>query len=427
MGDEKRLVDRRTVLGGISVGVFGLAGCVQDIAGGGDGDGGGEGDGSITVTGVWAGEEQEDFEAVIGHVEDETGLTIDYESRTTDSLLTETLMDYESGTAPADIVVMPSPARIRSDAGNGHLEPVGGTWDESGYAVDPERVSVDGDVYAAPFKMDLKPGFWYRQSFFEDNGLSVPEDWQGFQDLLAEIDGIDGVDAPIASGNGDGWPLSDITEGFFNRQENGAQLQQGLISGDADFTDDRVVSALEEIQTLHMDGYFSELREFGTQYEFFWENRLPLYFMGSFTPAQDAIQDPEDLGVFRLPGVDGITSSVNWFTVPAYSENTDSAKEALSASISPDGQQVWAERGGFIASSTEVPDDAYQLEVMAQLPDVADEVTVVPDLDDALGNPFQEEFWSQLKGLWSDPGSDLNTIAQRLDEVQDETLEGGEE
>ncbi|TKX52688.1 carbohydrate ABC transporter substrate-binding protein, partial [Halorubrum sp. SP9] len=79
---------------------------------------------------------------------------------------------------------------------------------------------------------------------------------------------------PIASGNGTGWPLSDITEGFFMRQEDGASLQQGLISGDASFTDDRVAAAFDEIKMLHDEGYFSQTRDFGVQYEYFWDNSL---------------------------------------------------------------------------------------------------------------------------------------------------------
>jgi multiple sugar transport system substrate-binding protein len=397
-----------------------------------DGDGGeeteegGQMGGSISVTGVWSGGEQEDFMAVVDFVQEQTGLEIEYHPRTTDDLLTGTLMDYESGTAPADVVVMPSPARIRSDAQNGHLEPVGDTWNPDQYAVDPERVTVDDEVYAAPFKMDLKPGFWYRKSFFEEHGLSEPGSWDEFMTLLDEISGIDGVDAPIASGNGTGWPLSDVTEGFFLRQENGPELQQNLISGDASFTDDRVRTAFEEIQGLLQDGYFSQTRQFGVQYEYFWDNSLPLYFMGSFTPAQEAVQDPSDLGVFRLPGTTGITSSVNWFTVPTYSENVEAARAALEQFVSAEGQQVWVERGGFIASNTQIPQDAYQIEVMAQLPQLADEVTVVPDLDDALGNPFQEEFWSQLKGLWADPSASLDSVVEGLDQAHQETLSGGE-
>ena len=418
MDDDTWSIDRRTVLNGIGAGLVGLAG--SNVAAAQQG-------GSIDVTGVWSGQEQEDFMAVVDYVQQQTGVQIEYHPRTTDALLTGTLLDYESGVAPADVVVMPSPGRIRSDARNGHLESVGDTWDPQNFAVRPDRVTVDGNVYAAPFKLDLKPGFWYRKSFFEENDLSVPGTYDEFLSLLDTISGIEGVDAPIASGNGDGWPLSDITEGFILRQENGAQLQQDLINGDAQFTDDRVRSAFQEIKDLHNQGYFSTLRQFGVQYEYFWDNSLPLYFMGSFTPAQDAIQDPSDLGVFRLPGVSGITSSVNWFTVPTYSDNVQAAKTALETFVSADAQRVWVERGGFIASNTNIPQEAYQIEAMAKLPDLADELTVVPDLDDALGNPFQQEFWSQLKGFWADPDADIGSILQGLNQAHQNTLAEGED
>ncbi|WP_430505752.1 ABC transporter substrate-binding protein [Haloparvum sp. PAK95] len=432
MPDDQRgsLRTRRDVLktaGAASVvGTSGLAGCFGGSSEGGGSDATDSSDGesgsSVDITGVWSGSEQEDFSAVMSFVEENTGIGLEYHPRDTDTLLTGTLMDYESGVAPADVVVMPSPARIVSDAKNGHLAPLGDTWNADDFAVDPSRVTVDGKVYAAPFKMDIKPGFWYRKSFFDEHDLSEPESWDEFVGLLDTISGIEGVDAPIASGGGAGWPLSDVTEGFFMRQESGAALQQNLISGDASFTDDRVATAFEEIKTLHDEGYFSKMRKFGVQYEYFWENTHPLYFMGSFTPAQNAVKDPSDLGVFRLPGVDGVASSVNWFTVPKYSKNVDAAREAVSSFVSAEGQQVWAERGGFIASNTQVPDDAYELQVMANLSDIAADVTIVPDLDDALGNPFQEEFWSQLKGLWASPDTETAEIVSALDDAHEETL-----
>ncbi|MFY4816556.1 carbohydrate ABC transporter substrate-binding protein, partial [Haloarcula sp. AONF1] len=104
------------------------------------------------------------------------------------------------------------------------------------------------------------------------------------------------------------------------------------------------------------------------------------------------------------------------------SENVAPASEDQSALGSGEGQQVWVEDGGFIASNTEVPDDAYEIEVMANLPDLAAEVTVVPDLDDALGNPFQQEFWSVLKGLWATPDTPTGDITSALDDAHEETL-----
>ncbi|WP_049922389.1 ABC transporter substrate-binding protein [Halopiger djelfimassiliensis] len=423
MGTRNRPVDwdRRTVLRGLGVGAVGLAGCLGE-------DGEGEGESSLSVTGVWTGGEEEDFMAVVDHVENETDLEIQYEPRDTEAILTGTLMDYESGVATADVVVMPSPARIRSDGDAGHLAPLGDSWDPDRFAPDPEQVMVDDEVYAAPFKMDLKPGFWYRQSFFDEHDLSEPRGYDEFLDLLDRIDGIDGVDAPLASGNGDGWPLSDVTEAFLLQQDDGAQLQRDLIAGEAAFTDDRVVSALERVQELLQQGYFSDVRDFGVQYEYFWDNQLPLYFMGSWTPGFEAIGDPADLDVFMLPETDAMVASVNWFTVPEYSDRRDEARTAVEGFVSADGQQVWAERGGFIASNLDVPDDAYELDVMRDLSAMADEVELVPDLDDALGDPFQSEFWSQLTGLWADPDSDVESMSERLDDVLQETAgnDGGE-
>ncbi|WP_029601427.1 ABC transporter substrate-binding protein [Natronobacterium lacisalsi] len=412
--------DRRTVLRGMGGGAVGLAGVGIGVAGS------AAAQEALTVTGVWTGGEEEDFLAVVDYVEDQTGIDITYQPRDTEAILTGTLMDYEAGVATADIVVMPSPARIQSDAERGHLAAMGDVWDPDEFATDAEQVSADGEIYAAPFKMDLKPGFWYRQSFFEDNGLEEPDDYDAFLDLLEEIDGISGVEAPIASGNGDGWPLSDVTEGFIIRQENGGQLQRGLVDGDTEFTDERVVAAFEEIQDLLQAGYFSEVRDFGVQYEFFWENETPLYFMGSWTPAFEAIQDPDDLGYFMIPGAEAMVAAENWFTVPQYSENVDAARTAVETFVSAEGQQVWAERGGFIASNAQVPDEAYDVEIMGDLADRADEVDLVPDLDDTVGDPFQSEFWASLTGLWARPDQDVTSLVDSLaDLLQESVADGG--
>ncbi|WP_254863237.1 ABC transporter substrate-binding protein [Halovivax gelatinilyticus] len=417
MRDDETLVDRRTVLiatgGGIVTlaGLQGSAGAAQD---------------TITVTAVWTDDEEEDFLAVVDHVEEETGLDIEYAPRDTETLLTETLMDYEAGIATSDVVVMPMEGRVRRDGEAGHLEPVGDLWDEEEYSPDHEQVAVGDEVYAAPFGGDIKPGFWYRPSFFDEHGLEEPDDYDGFLDLLAEIDEIDGVEAPLASGNGDGWPLSDVTEAFILRQEDGAQLQVDLIDGEADFTDERVVTAFEEIQELLQEGYFSEVRDFGIQYEFFWENETPLYFMGSWTPAFGAIEDPDDLDYFRLPGANAMVTSINWFTIPAYVDDPDAAREAVEAIVSPEGQEAWTERGGFIPTALDVPDDAFELDIMAQISEEADEVELVPDLDDALGDPFQAEFWSQLLGLWAEPDQDVEPIVEALDDVLQDTVQNDE-
>ena len=382
---------------------------------------------SLVVTAVWTEGEQEDFNAVLDHVSEQTGHEIEYHPRDTEELLTGTRMDFEAGTTPADIVVFPSSARVQTDGDAGHLEDVSGVWDPEDFATAPDPVSVDDGVFAAPFGMDLKPGFWYRLSFFDEHGLSEPTDYDEFIALLDEIDDIEDVEAPLASGNGVGWPLSDVVEAYILRQENGADLQEDLIAGEAAFTDDRVYTAFEEVQETLQAGYWSELREFGVQYEHFWENSIPLYFMGSWTPAFGAIEDPDDLGYFSLPGVEAWVAAINWLVVPTYGENIDASMDALEHIVSADGQRVWVERGGFIPSNEEISPDAFEIDVMAQLLDDAGEMRLVDDLDDALGDPFQSSFWAQLLGLWTEPDSDIDSIIATLDDAHQETVGNDDE
>ena len=378
---------------------------------------------TVTITALWTDEEEEDFMAVLDHVEAETDLDFSYEPRDTEPLLTETLIDFEAGVATADIVVFPTEGRVRRDGEAGHLEPLGDLWDEEDYTADHDTVAVNDEAFAAPFGGDLKPGFWYRPSFFDEHGFEEPDDYDAFVDLLAAIDDVEDVEAPLASGNGAaGWPLSDVTEAFILRQEDGAQLQQDLIDGEAEMTDERVETAFEEVQELLLAGYFSEVRDFGIQYEFFWENETPLYFMGSWTPAFGAVEDPEDLDFFMLPGTEAMVTSINWFTIPTYGDTIDAARTAVEEIISPEGQEVWTERGGFIPTAVDVPEEAFDLDVMREISQLADEVELVPDLDDALGDPFQAEFWSQLLGLWAEPDQEIEPILESLDASLQETV-----
>lgn len=431
MPDGTRTIRRRAVLSSIGVGIAGLAGCTGNqgqnndggdggstSSGGGGTTAGSTGENKITIAGLWSGSEEKDFQKVLDYVESEASVTTEYHPRTTSSLKSGTLMDYSSGVATADVVIMPWTSRITSDAGKGHLTALGDRWKPDDYAVSPDQVNVDGKVYGAPFKMDVKPGFWHRKSFFEDNGLSEPSSYDEFTSLLDTLAGMDGVDAPMASGGGSGWPLSDQTEAFIMRQKNGAELQRNLIAGDTKFTDSRVEQALSTEQSFLQKGYFSTLRKFSVQYQYFWENSLPLYFMGSWTPTMDPVKDPSDLGVFRLPGTKGMASSVNWATVPSYSKNKESAAKVAGLISSEKGQEIWAKRGGFIASNLGVPKSAYKIEIMATLSQMASDVTLVPDLDDSLGNPFQDAFWAQLKGLWSSPDTSVDQIAKKLAQKQ---------
>lgn len=352
----------------------------------------------------------------------ETGIDLKYVAQTNKSLKMGTRVAYEAGDAPAAVIKMPWPARIKSDAKAGHLTPLGDIWEGKNFIVSKDPVTVEGKTYAVPWKVDVKPGFWYRKSFFEEHNLTPPDTYDEFKNLLEKISNIEGVEAPIASGAKRGWPLSDVTEAFLHRQSS--DLVRKLETGEADFTDPKVKQALMEIVELRKNGYFSAPKDWQTQYTNWWEGKHPLYFMGSWTPHQPAVKDPTDLGVFALPGTKAVTGSSVWLTVPKYTKHKEKAKRVVDWLTSVHGQAVRCRQRGMVPANAGVPREEFPSDIMWSMAQIGKGKRLVFDLDDTLGDPFQEAFWGQLVKLWQNPSEKtVDEVISTLETKQNKSLE----
>jgi len=100
--------------------------------------------------------------------------------------------------------------------------------------------------------------------------------------------------------------------------------------------------------------------------------------------------------------------------MPTLTKHPNEAKRLIQFLASAEAQEIMVGLGGFLAANKDVPDSAYapiDLKVLQFMRTVY----VVPDLDDAIGPPFQTTFWDQLKGLWANPsGTNLDTMLQHL-------------
>ncbi|NLJ61127.1 MAG: carbohydrate ABC transporter substrate-binding protein, partial [Firmicutes bacterium] len=156
----------------------------------------------------------EAFMPVLQAFEEETGIKVDYQIYRAEDLAVLLPAQFDAKTAPADVIFMWA-WFVAKHAEEGHVLDMTGHLNEADFipgALDP--VKVGDKLYGGVYTGKVKPGFWYRKSFFEKHGLSVPKTWTEFTALCSKIRRIPGINAPIASGNGVGWPLSDITEHF---------------------------------------------------------------------------------------------------------------------------------------------------------------------------------------------------------------------
>jgi len=367
---------------------------------------------TITIIGPWAGKELDVFVPVIDRFERLTGLKVNFRILRAEDLAPVLPAQFEAKLAPGDVIFMWA-SFIRSNAPQGHIMDLTDVIDET--ALSPgalDEVKVDGKAYGGAYTGKVKPGFWYRKSFFQAHNLEEPTTWQEFLDLLETIKGIPGIENPIATGDGVGWPISDVTEHFLI-PFGGPQLDRDLIAGTVDWTSPQVKSVFEErIVPLLEAGYFSEPIEWTTAVELWWDGDYALYFMGSWITGM--VDDPEDLGVFSLPGSEGIVFAGDFFFIPAYTTHPDEAKLLAQFLASADAQRLQVAQGGHIATALGVPLDAYPA-VDARVAGLTEGKEIMRDLDDSIGGEWQPTFWDQLKLLWVDPGA-LDQVLAALQE-----------
>jgi multiple sugar transport system substrate-binding protein len=368
----------------------------------------------LTVFSLWSDQEEENFLLALDQFTENTGIKVRHIGYGTEELLITVPTQLRAGVAIADVVMAPWPSWILNMAEDDFLADVSDMIDPTKLpSTHLSVVSTDGELWGVPFKVAGKPGFWYRTSFFEDNNLSPPTTYEEFKTLLADISNIAGIDAAIASGNGVGWPLSDTTEAFIIGL-GGYQLQLDLIFGDTEFTSPEAKAVFQELTSLLEAGYFSVPDEWQTQIGRTFDGTYGMYFQGSFVTAISPFSDnPDDVDFFPFPETDGATGAVDFAIMPALTEHPNEARELIEFLASAEAQEIMVQQGGFLATHSDVPASAYT-DIDAKVLDFMNSVTVVPDLDDALGPPFQTTFWDILKSIWVVPDQDLDTNLQLL-------------
>src|SRR4030042_6401629 len=164
---------------------------------------------TLTVYALWTGSEQYNFEQVLGNFTQNTGINVTYFPFTTQELLINVPLQLQSPPYDVDVIIAPWPYWISDNSP--YLTTVNDVVTESQFPANIIAPVKDdsGNLWAAPFKLSGKPGFWYRPSFFEANSLSVPTTYDEFKNtLLPAIQAVPGVEQAIASGDTVGWPLS---------------------------------------------------------------------------------------------------------------------------------------------------------------------------------------------------------------------------
>ena len=349
-----------------------------------------------------SGDEAEWVIAVLDEFTKETGIKTEFQTLKDGNYAAVLTPALDGKSTPVDVLQTTWPSYLMDQVEKGHFLDISDIIDEKMWMPGIlEPVMSGNKIYGATFTGGGKFGFWYRKSFFKANGLSEPKTWDEFIALLDKIKGIPGITAPIVSPTSEGWPLTDVTEHFL-ATFGGAELITDLVNNDIKWTDDKVKDIFaNKLVPLLKAGYFGEPVDWPVSNDLWWANEYAMQFMGSWVMGM--VDDPDDLGIFTLPGNNAVVMGTAYWSIPSYTNYPEEAKMLVEFVTGKTGQTIHINQSiGKFATRIDVPEDAYPATTQV-VGNILQGKDVFFDLDDVIGGEFKTKFYDGLKLLWVRP------------------------
>jgi alpha-glucoside transport system substrate-binding protein len=415
----------------VAAALLALAGCGDDDEGDG-GTAGSDVSGNVSVVGIWTGDEQRSFQAVIDRFnETYPNVNVRYTSAG-DNVPTVVSTAVEGGNPP-DIATIAQPGLIREFQQKDAARPIDyvNATLEQNYSPDlVELGTIDGQLYSFVFKGANKSTVWFNVSAFGDAGVEPPQTWDELLEAGRTLK-ASGVPA-YAIGGSDGWPLTDLFENIYLR-EAGPEKYDQLTDHRIPWTDASVRAALRTMaqvlsDTSNLTGRVSATQtEFTKSVEDVFQDppRAAMVIEGDFVPGVVATKTQLRAGtgydVFPFPALgDGGENIVvgGGDSITVFSD-TPAVRAFVRFLATPEAAEVWAARGGFSSPNRGVSDDTYPDEITRTVATaIAEAETFRFDMSDLApvafgGTPGQGQ-WKILQDFASNP-DDVDGTASKLE------------
>ena len=386
--------------------------------------------GSVSVMGIWVGEEQKSFQAVIeGFKEQQPDVTVKY-NPVGDNLPT-VLGTAVQGGNPPDVAAIAQPGLMTQFVEQGELKPLDFAEDavveNFGRSV-VETGSVDDSFYGLLWKANNASTVWYNVKAFEDAGVETPKTWD---ELLEGADTIKASGLPAYSIAGaDGWTLTDLFENIYLRTAGPEKYDQ-LSRHEIKWTDPSVKEALTEMAKVFRG---SDNLAGGTAGAL--QTDFPTSVSNVLSP------NPKAAMVIEADFVPGVVKTplkpetgYNFFTFPSINDSPASVvakgnlviafrdnpavRAFMEYLVSPESAEIWVKRGGFATPNKNVDSASYPDPLLRQTSEtLAGAETLRFDLGDlqpsAFGATVGQGMWKLFQDLLKTP-SDVDKIALQLE------------
>lgn len=215
---------------------------------------------------------------------------------------------------------------------------------------------VGDRVFMMPYAFDVTTVLWYNTDIFAEHGLSEPETWDDFLDIVRTLRAA-GV-TPIILGNQQFWPLGNWA-GHITARVVGMDLFDRALSLEEPFNQPAFEAAFERFAELAQAQAFNrDLAGLGASesMDAFFQGAGAMHPIGSWliSNAMSSAPDGFSYDAFNTPIIPGgagdpqsIIGLATGFIVSSRSAHADAAITFLRYFTSFENQVVWAEAGRF--------------------------------------------------------------------------------
>ncbi len=386
--------------------------------------------GSVSVMGIWVGEEQKSFQAVIDAFNQEQP-DVEVKYNPVGDNLPTVLSTAVQGGNPPDMAAIAQPGLMTQLAEQGELKPLDfaqqAAVDNFGQSV-VDTGSVDGTFYGLTWKANNKSTVWYNVAAFEDAGVEAPETWE---DFLANAETINASGLPAYSIAGaDGWTLTDLFENIYIRTAGPEKYDQ-LVNHEIPWTDPSVKEALTEMAKVFENGDNIAGGTSGALQTDFPGSvgnvfaataKAAQVIEGDFVPGvvKSKLEPETGYNFFTFPSINGsdpaVVAAGNLFVT---FRDTPAVRAFVEFLTRPESAEVWVGRGGFASPNKNVSEDAYTDPLLRATSGALANAEVFRfDLSDLVPSEFGatvgQGMWKLFQDLLKNP-KNVDGIAQQLE------------
>ncbi|MFO8065618.1 MAG: extracellular solute-binding protein [Spirochaetia bacterium] len=241
----------------------------------------------------------------------------------------------------------------------------------------------DGNVYGVPFANQVL-GVYYNKDIFEEHGVSEPDNWSEFIELMDTLEENDVT--PLANGGQAAWMLEIMFGAIGPNFYGGNDFYEEVTDGDTTFTDERFVEALDRMNDLseYMPSGYMGI-DYATMQANFFTEQAAMFIGGSFEAAFFQEQNPDlDIGVFPAPAPEELDEPYigTWadgsYGVNAETEHQEEALQLVQFMASQEFGTMFTNSLSQISPIPGVEADPNEVPVLAQFTSMTAEYPTTP-------------------------------------------------